>query len=61
MDMPEEEHFKEIFNGLYINPKDVKLIEVLVKELTGESGAMRLYQQPTADGSRYTFQGNEKA
>lgn len=38
MDMPEEEHFHEIFNGLYINPKDVRLIEVLVKELVPAEG-----------------------
>lgn len=36
MDMPEEEHFSEIFKDLYVNPKDVRLIEVLVKELVVE-------------------------
>lgn len=39
MDMPEEEHFSEIFKDIYVNPKDVRLIEVLVKELVPVEGA----------------------
>ena len=59
MDMPEEEHFSEIFNGLYINPKDVKLIEVLVKELVGVGGVAGATSESKIDFDSVHFTGIE--